>query len=112
MTSTAGHDSNANGRAERAVLWFQEKGGTLLCSRIRSEEFQKQLQSPWTFAVQHVGEAHRRDVFGEPPCKYEIGQCVLARVKEPLTKFSPKAQRVIFLGFAPDVTNGYFVIRT
>ena len=25
VTSTAGHDSNANGRAERAVLFFQEK---------------------------------------------------------------------------------------
>ena len=29
VASTAGHDSNANGRAERAVLWFQEKGRTL-----------------------------------------------------------------------------------
>ena len=111
VTSTAGHDSNANGRAERAVLWFQEKGRTLLCSRIRSELFQKQLLSLWTFAVQHVGEVHRREVFGEPPCKYEFGQCVLARIKEPLTKFSPRMQRVIFLGFAPGVTNGYFVMR-
>ena len=58
------------------------------------------------------GGIHRREVFGEPACKYEFGQCVLSRIKEPLTKFSPKAQRVIFLGFAPDVTNGYFVIRT
>ena len=58
-----------------------------------------------------MGEVHRRDVFGEPPCKYEFGQCVLARIKEPLTKFSPRMQRVIFLGFAPDVTNGYFVMR-
>ena len=86
VTSTAGHDSNANGRAERAVLWFQEKGRTLLCSRIRSEHFQKQLLSLWTFAVQHVGEVHRREVFGGPPCKYEFGQCVLACIKEPLTK--------------------------
>ena len=64
VTSTAGHDSNANGRAERAVLWFQEKARTLLSSRIRSEVFQKQLLSFWTFAVQHVGEVHRKDVFG------------------------------------------------
>ena len=110
MTSTAGYDSNANGRAERAVLWFQERGERF-CSRIRSEVFQKQLLSLWTFAVQHVGEVHRRDVFGEPPCKYEFGQCVLGRIKEPLAKFSPRMQRVIFLGFAPDVTNGYFVMR-
>ena len=25
VTSTAGHDSNANGRAERAVLFFRKK---------------------------------------------------------------------------------------
>ena len=36
---------------------------------------------------------------------------MLARIKEPLTKFSSKAQRVVFLGFAPNVTNGYFVIK-
>ena len=65
----------------------------------------------WTFAVQHVGEVHRKDVFGEPPCKYEFGQCVLARIKEPLAKFTPRAQRVVFLGFAPNVTNGYFAIK-
>ena len=35
----------------------------------------------------------------------------MARVKEPLTNFSPRMQRVIFLGFAPGVTCGYFVMR-
>ena len=43
VTSTAGYDSNSNGRAERAILYFTEKGRTLLSSRIRSEAFQKQL---------------------------------------------------------------------
>ena len=80
VTSTAGHDSNANGRAERAVLWFQETSRTLSSSRIRSEIFQKQLLQLWTFAVQHVGEVHRREVFGEPSCKHEFGQSVLARI--------------------------------
>ena len=111
VASTVGHDSNANGRAERAVLWFQEKSRTLLSSRIRSEIFQKQLLQLWTFAVQHVGEVHRREVFGEPACKYEFGQSVLARIKEPLAKFSPRMQKVIFLGFAPNVTCGYFGMR-
>ena len=31
--------------------------------------------------------------------------------KEPLTKLAPRLQKVIFLGFAPNVTNGYFVMR-
>ena len=50
-------------------------------------------------------------MFGEPRCKYEFGQVVFSRVKEPLTKFAPRLQKVIFLGFAPNVTNGYFVMR-
>ena len=37
---------------------------------------------------------------------------MLSRIKEPFTKFAPILQRVIFLGFAPNVTNGYFVMRT
>ena len=106
VTSTAGYDSNANGRAERAVLYFLQKARTLLSSNIRSEKFQDKLQGLWTFAVQHAGEVHRREVFGEPRCKYEFGQIVLSRVNEPLTKFAPRLQKVLFLGFAPNVTNG------
>ena len=41
VTSTAGHESNANGRAERAVLFFLQKVRTLLSTNIRSENFQK-----------------------------------------------------------------------
>ena len=33
VTSTAGYDSNANGRAERAVLFFKKKSE--LCCRLR-----------------------------------------------------------------------------
>ena len=61
--------------------------------------------------MQHAGEVHRQEVFGEPRCKYEFGQIVLSRVNEPLTKFAPRLQKVLFLGFAPNVTNGYFVVR-
>ena len=32
VTSTAGYDSNANGRAERAVQFFQTRSRTLLCT--------------------------------------------------------------------------------
>ena len=63
VTSTAGHDSNANGRAERAVLYFTQKARTSLSSNIRSEVFQRELSHLWTFAVQHAGEIHRRDVW-------------------------------------------------
>ena len=35
----------------------------------------------------------------------------MSRVKEPTTKFAPRLQKVTFLGFAPNVTNGYFVMR-
>ena len=51
-------------------------------------------------------------MFGEQRCKYEFGQCILSRVKEPATKFEPRMQRVIFLGFAPNVTNGFWVMRS
>ena len=50
-------------------------------------------------------------MFGEPRCKYEFGQCILSRVKEPTTKFAPRLQKVTFSGCAPNVTNGYFVLR-
>ena len=112
VTSTAGYDSNANGRAERAVRYFTEKVRTLLSSKIRSEKFQERLQQLWTYAAQHAGDVHRREMFGEPRCKYEFGQCILSRVKEPATKFDPRMQRVIFLGFAPNVTNGFWVMRS
>ena len=44
VTSTAGYDSNANGRAERAVQFFQTKARTMLSSNIRSEKFQEKLK--------------------------------------------------------------------
>ena len=64
ISSTAGYDSNANGRAERAVLFFTQKARTLLSSNIRSEMFQNKLKQLWTFAVQHAGEVHRREMLG------------------------------------------------
>merc|ERR1711973_483065 len=66
VTSTANYDSNANGRAERGVLFFQEKARTLLSTQIRSETFQYQLKKLWTFAAQHAGEIHINDVKGLP----------------------------------------------
>ena len=106
VTSTAGYDSNANGRAERAVRFFQEKARTLLATNIRSEKFQEKLKTLWPFAVQHAGEVHRRGILGLPRCKFEFGQCILSRVNKTDSKFDPKLHKVIFLGFAPNVTNG------
>ena len=111
VTSTAGYDSNANGRAERAVRFFQEKARTLLATNIRSEKFQEKLKTLWPFAVQHAGEVHIREVLGQPRCKFEFGQSILSRVNKPNTKFDPKLHKVIFLGFAPSVTNGYWVMN-
>merc|ERR1711867_366475 len=111
VTSTAGHDSNANGRAERAIRFFQEKARTLLATNIRSEKFQEKLKILWPFAVQHAGEVHIREVLGLPRCKFEFGQSILSRVNKPNTKFDPKLHKVIFLGFAPNVTNGYWVMN-
>ena len=84
---------------------------TLLSSKIRSEKFQERIRQFWTFAAQHAGEVHRRQMTAEQPCKYEFDQCVLSRVKEPENKLAEGLQKVIFLGFAPNVTNGYFVMR-
>ena len=72
VTSTANYDSNANGRAERGVLFFQEKARTLLSTQIRSDIFQNQLKTLWTYAVQHAGEIHINDVLGLPACRYEF----------------------------------------
>ena len=41
VTSTAGYDSNSNGRAERAVQFFCTKARTMLSSNIRSENFRR-----------------------------------------------------------------------
>ena len=111
VTTTAGYDSNANGRAERAVRFFQEKARTLLSTNIRSAQFQKKLKTLWPFAVQHAGEVHRREILGLSRCQFEFGQCILSRVNKPGSKFDPKLHKVIFLGFAPNVTNGYWVMN-
>ena len=107
VMSTENYDSNANGRAERAVLFFQEKARTLLSSRIRSEQFQAQLKTLWTFAVQHVGELHINEMLKRPPCKFEFGQRILARVAKPESKLEPRLQAAVFLGLAPNVTHGF-----
>ena len=111
VTSTAGYDSNANGRAERAVQFFQTKARAMLSSNIRSERFQEKLQELWTFAVVHAGEVHRREMLGEPRCQFEFGQIILSRIPKPLTKFHSRLHKVLFWGFAPNVTNGYWVMN-
>ena len=68
VTSTAGYDSNANGRAERAIRWIKDEVKTFLVSNIHSEKFQEKIQSLWTFAAQHAAEVHCRQAFGLPPC--------------------------------------------
>ena len=80
-------------------------------SRIRSELFQKQLTQLWAFAAQHAGEVHLNEIRGLPPCKFEFGQRILSRVVKPENKLAPRLQPAAFLGCAPNVTNGYFVMR-
>ena len=98
VTSTAGYDSNANGRAERAVQFFQTKSRIMLCSNIRCEKFQEKLRGLWTFATVHAGEVHRRELLGLPRCKFEFGQLILSRIPQPATKFHPKLHKVVFWG--------------
>ena len=50
-------------------------------------------------------------IFGLPACKYEFGQRILARVAKPESKFAPRLQAAVFLGLAPNVTNGFFVMK-
>ena len=49
---------------------------------------------------------------GLPACKYEFGQRILARVAKPESKLEPRLQAAVFLGFAPNVTNGFYVMRS
>ena len=93
VTSTAGYDSNSNGRAERGVRFFQYRVRTLLSTKIRSEKLQERIREFWTFAAQHAGEVHKRQMTGEQPCKYEFGQCVLSRIKEPESKFAERLKK-------------------
>ena len=61
--------------------------------------------------MQHAGEVHRREMLGEPRCQFEFGQIILSRVVKPETKFDPRLHKVLFLGFAPNVTNGFWVMN-
>ena len=45
VTSTAGYDHNANGRAERVARWIKEKTRTLLVNEIRDENFRTNINS-------------------------------------------------------------------
>ena len=76
VTSTAGTDSNANGRAERACRWIKDRTRTLLVTNIRNETYQSHYKTRWTFAAQHAAEIHRREAFGLPVSKFEFGQRV------------------------------------
>ena len=84
----------------------------MLSTKIRSDIFQNQLRKLWAFAAQHAGEVHINNVLGLPPCKYELGQRILARVPKPESKLAPRLRAAVFLGYAPNVTNGFFVIRS
>ena len=83
-----------------------------MSTRIRSDIFQNQLKTLWTYAVQHAGEIHINDVLGLPACRYEFGQRILARVAKPESKLEPRLQSAVFLGLAPNVTNGFYVMRS
>ena len=83
-----------------------------MVSNIRSEIFQKKLRKFWTFAAQHAGEVYVNHIRGLPPCEFEFGQRILARVVKPINKLAPILQPAVFLGYAPNVTHGYFIMRS
>ena len=65
----------------------------------------------WPFAVTHCAECQLREFLEEPECKFEFGSIVLVWVKEPLDSWEPRYRKTVFLGYAPDVSSGYFVMH-
>ena len=59
----------------------------------------------------HAGEVQQREAFGEEECKFIFGQPCLSLVKEPLNAWDPRYNKVIFLGYAPNVTSGHYVLH-
>ena len=104
VTSTAGVDSNANGRAERGVRWVKELSRTLLMAFFGGTLPIDDRKMLWPFAVTHCVECHLREFLGEPECKFAFGNIVMVWVKEPLDSWEPRYRKAVFLGYAPDVS--------
>ena len=44
-------------------------------------------------------------------CEYEFASLVLVKVKEPKDVLEPRFRLALFLGYAPAVTHGYYVLH-
>ena len=65
----------------------------------------------WPFVAQHAAEVQKRQVYGEECCAYEFASLVLVKVKEPKDVLEPRFRLALFLGYAPAVTHGYYVLH-
>ena len=103
VTSTAGKDSNNNGRAERGIGIITTKGRTCLM-RMRPAD----RKSLWGVSVLHVAKCQRDFALGRPPPPCQFGDRVTMRIKEEhMPKFAPRAKERIFLGAAVNVSHGF-----
>ena len=112
VTSTAGSDPNANQRAQRAVRWLKDKVRTLLVNNVRYPNFNVSLKDIWAFAAQHATEVHQRDYYDDPECKHEFASVVFSALKDLTEAWQARYRKTLFMGFAPNVTHGYFVMHS
>ena len=70
VSSTAGVEPNANGRAERGVRWLKEKARTYLSARINPKGPMVERRLLWPFAIQHAAEVQRRGCYGETALRW------------------------------------------
>ena len=110
-TATVGVDPNGNGRAERGGRYVKDKIRTYLVTNVRSDLQKMRITDLWTLAAQHGAEDRRRRIYIEGRCEYEFATVVLAKVKEPTDILDPRFRFVLFLGYAPNVSHGYYVFH-
>ena len=75
-------------------------------TNVGSEHLRKDIKKVWTFAAQHAA-----DYFDEKPCEHEFASVVLTAVKDPVNVWEERYKPALFLGFAPNVSHGYFVMN-
>ena len=70
------------------------------------------IKDLWTYVAQHAAEVQRWIVHEEDQCSFEFATVLSANVKERKDAREPRFRPVLFLGYAPGVTNGYYVLHT
>ena len=105
VTSTAGFEPNANGRAEAGI------GGIKTGARTNLMAVRKADRGPlWGCSVQHTSWSQRQRALGRPSAPCAFGDRVTVRIKtDRLPSFDNRARERIFLGAADNVSHGFVV---